>query len=289
MKGLDASLPATDYPFARWLLGLGGMLLGIAGAMPFAGGWNDGSRLATVESIVDRHTLAIDDSSFCQPPADAIRRGCPPYPGQDQDLLANGTRDKLLIGGHFYSDKPAVISGLMAVLYQTGQWLGLPRAMDRPDLFCWVLTVSTAGLAYAVALICLYRLGVAIGLTATTLWVWVASFALATVAPTYTRHVNNHILLLAVVAAICLQIVHLARDAEAGVVSRWRLLGLGTLAGLGYNLDLGAGPLLLAGMLALIVYRCRRPSAAVLFLLAAVPWLAAGLGVNFAMAAFGSQ
>jgi len=34
--------------------------LGVAAisARPFAGGWNDGSRLAAVESIVDRHTLA---------------------------------------------------------------------------------------------------------------------------------------------------------------------------------------------------------------------------------------
>jgi hypothetical protein len=46
-----------------------GLLLVIAGASvvaalsarPWAGSWNDASRLAAVESLVDRHTLAIDD------------------------------------------------------------------------------------------------------------------------------------------------------------------------------------------------------------------------------------
>ena len=47
------------------------------------------------------------------------------------------------------------------------------------------------------------------------------------------------------------------RAARAGRRS-FRLLLLGTLAGLGYNLDLGIGPVLLACGLLLVVYRCRR-------------------------------
>src|SRR5687767_12101081 len=43
---------------------LGASLIALVSARPYAGGWNDGSRLATVESLVDRHTLAIDDSMF---------------------------------------------------------------------------------------------------------------------------------------------------------------------------------------------------------------------------------
>ena len=38
--------------------------IAIVSARDLAGGWNDGSRLATVESLVDYHTLAIDDSAF---------------------------------------------------------------------------------------------------------------------------------------------------------------------------------------------------------------------------------
>jgi hypothetical protein len=302
--------PWTVHPPVSWLLGLGALLLAGVSALPYAGGWNDGSRLATVESLVDRHTLAIDESVFCRPSEDATARGYPPYAPREYDLLTSGTRDKLLIGGHFYSDKPAVISLLMAGLYQGAQWLGLPSAAERPDLFCRVVTLGTSGLAYLIAVLALYRLGRLLGLPGRTNLAWVASFALATFALTYTQHVNNHILLLGVVALICLQFARLARETETGQPSMWRLAGLGTLAGVGFNLDLGSGPLLVAGMFGLVLYRCRsrkdeggrmkdekepsflssfilHPSslskAGLVFALAALPWVAGCLGINYAI------
>jgi hypothetical protein len=265
------------------LLAFTGLLLAAVGALPYAGSWNDGSRLAAVESLVDRHTLAIESSIFCRPSTVAAARGRPPYCPQEPDLLQFGTRDKLLIGGHFFSDKPPVISLLMAAVYQAAQWLGLPAAADRPDLFCLTLTVLTSGLAYVLALLALHQLGRLIGLPPRTHLAWLGSFGLATFALTYTRHVNNHILLLGVVAVLCLQVARLARETETGSIRWARLAVLGTLAGLGYNLDLGSGPLLLAGLFALVLYRCRRPSAAAIFLLAALPWIAGCHAFNYAI------
>src|SRR5438270_13898795 len=83
------------------------MCLAIAAnsAQPYAGGWNDGSRLATVECLVDYHTLAIDRSIFVRvPPRLNTATPCP-YPTEEPDLLLHGTGDKLWIQGHFYSDK----------------------------------------------------------------------------------------------------------------------------------------------------------------------------------------
>ena len=37
--------------------------IALIGARPYAGSWNDGSRLATVESLVDYHTWEIDNST----------------------------------------------------------------------------------------------------------------------------------------------------------------------------------------------------------------------------------
>jgi hypothetical protein len=273
----------AEQPLVPWLLGAGAILLAAASALPYAGGWNDGSRLATVESIADHHTLKIDDSIFCRPPPDTLARGCPPYPAGEHDLLVFGTRDKLLIGGHFYSDKPVLISLLMAGIYQGCQWLGMPAAAARPDLFCRALTVGTSGLAYLVAVLALYRLGLLVRLPPRINLAWTASFALADFALTYTQHVNNHILLLAVVALVCLQFAHLAQENEAGRVSWWRVAGLGTLAGLGFNLDLGSGPLLAAGMLGLLLYRCRSKTAGLIFVLAALPWVAGWLAINHAI------
>src|SRR4051812_16575713 len=61
----EASMDGTPDAEPRWLLPLillGGLALALAGAEPFAGSWNDGSRLACVEALVDHGTFRIDDS-----------------------------------------------------------------------------------------------------------------------------------------------------------------------------------------------------------------------------------
>ncbi|MCI0464487.1 MAG: hypothetical protein L0Z62_46745 [Gemmataceae bacterium] len=312
-------MKSATHPPGPWLLGLACLGLVAVSACPYAGGWNDGSRLAAVESLADRHTLTIDDSIFCQPPSPQpsptggegrVRgnRGCPPYAPHNADLLTHGTRDKLLIGGHFYSDKPPLISLLMAGLYQGARWLGLPAAAERPDLFCRLLTLTTSGLAYLLTVLALYRLGRLVGLPAGTLLAWLASFALATFALTYTQHVNNHIMLLAVVALACLQsaqlvrarprdeknVDHSLREWTGALAERvpytpsfrasWgRLAVLGLLGGLGYNLDLGSGPLLLAALLLFVLCQTRRPAAVLVVLAAALPWVVACHAFNYAI------
>src|SRR5690348_7365711 len=102
---------------------------------PYAGGWNDGSRLAAVESLAERGTFVIDDSIFVRVPA---AEGRPrPYPPDRPDLLEHGTLDKLRIGDHYYSDKSPVPSVLMAGVYRVWLALGGPTAAERPDLYCW--------------------------------------------------------------------------------------------------------------------------------------------------------
>ena len=262
---------------------LGGVLLGalavaLGSALPYAGGWNDGSRLAAVESVVDHHTVTIDDSIFVRvPPAH------PPYPTTDAALLRHGTLDRLFIHGHFYSDKPYVVSFLMGGVYQAARWLGLPPAAEHPELFCLLLTLCTSGLAYVVAVCCVYLIGRQVGLPLGWRLALTASFALSTVALPYVRHVNNHILLLAVLSALVLHLAYLAEDCRAGV-TRWRrLVLLGSLAGLGYCIDLGAGPVLLACLGAVVAYRCRRPAPVAVFVLAALPWLLAHHVVNYSL------
>src|SRR5712691_11790158 len=72
---------------------------------PYAGSWNDGSRLATVECLVDYHTLAIDDSIFVRVPPQGEAVAGSPYSVDEPALLEHGTLDKLFVQGHFYSDK----------------------------------------------------------------------------------------------------------------------------------------------------------------------------------------
>jgi hypothetical protein len=260
----------------------------VAGARPYAGSWNDGSRLATVESLVDHGTLAIDDSVFVAVPP----RGEPglrsPYRGAAVD---KGTLDKLAIGGHFYSDKSPVPALLLAVIYQSLQWLfGLKVSLD-PDAFCWCMTVASSGLAYVVAAVCIYRMGQVVELPLAWRLILTGSFGLTTVAVLYVQHVNNHMLLLGVAAALMLQAAQLREGAPW-----WRLLLLGGLAGLGYAIDLGAGPPLLACTALLVVWTCCRRAeqrklpgglpalaASGWFAAGALPWLALHHAFNYAI------
>lgn len=250
------------------------MLFAIIGVRPYAGSWNDGSRLAAVESLLDRGTLSIDDSMFVKPALSPA--GHSPYPLDDSSLQARGTLDKLLIRGHYHSDKPPVISIAMAALYAPIQWLDLAPSPDtNPERFIWILTEATAVAAFAVTLISMHSLGRLIGLSGWAQAIWFSAFALGTFALAYTRHVNNHILQLAVAAVWCLLSVRMAN----GNIEGWKsiVLGviLGTALGFGYNLDLGSGPLMFFSAILLLAARDRRPLPVLVTAMAASPWIAA--------------
>ena len=269
----------------EWLVILAATAIALVSATWHAGSWNDGSRLATVECLVDRHTLAIDESIFVAVPAvdDPVHRS--PYATNDSEmtaLLCFGTKDKLLIGGHFYSDKSPVPALLMAILYQLLQWLTGLRAAYQPEAFCWAMTVMSSGVPYVVAVWAVFRMGRFVGLPTSTQILLAGSFAVATLAPVYARAVNGHILLLSVAVLLMWGLARLGT--EPGATQSWGLVaGLGTLAGFGYSIDLGTGPPLFVCALALVVWRCRSVRGVGLFLLAALPWLAVHHVVNYAV------
>ncbi|NQT64322.1 MAG: DUF2029 domain-containing protein [Candidatus Marinimicrobia bacterium] len=68
---------------------------------PRINGWNEASRMALTQSLVEHHTFVIDESVF-----------------------VNGG-DKVFINGHFYSDKPALPSVLAAIIYAPLHAFGL--------------------------------------------------------------------------------------------------------------------------------------------------------------------
>ena len=228
---------------------LAAVVIAVLSARPFADGANDSSRLATVECLVDYHTLAIDRSTWFAQTCDKIRPG----------------------DGHFYSHQPPVPALMLAVPYLAlHDGFGF-RAADHPEIFCYLLTILFSGLAYVVAVGCLYRLGRALGLSAGWAVALTASFALATVALVYTRDVNANLPLLAATVAVLLL---LAAPARPGTWVVGRLLLLGTLAGFAYALEQPTGGLLLAAVAVAAAVRLRRPSAVVWVALAAVPWMA---------------
>jgi hypothetical protein len=246
----------------------------------YAGSWNDGSRLATVESLVDRHTWAIDDSIFVQPQR-VQSSSSSPYPPNNAALAARGTMDKLFINGRYYSDKSPVPALLMAGIYWILQTASGVRADTHTDAFCFWMTLGTSGSAFIVAVVCVYLTSRLQRLSLPWCVALTSSFALATVAPVYSRHVNNHILLLAVASLSLSGVIHQSvRDRTGRSPLTW-LAGLGTLAGLAYTIDLGAGPLFLAGMFGVTAYRYRMAKQIAVFAVSALPWVLLHHALNF--------
>lgn len=230
------------------------------GARTTPGGWNDRSRLAMVESLVERGTFVIDDSIF------AVNRQ---------------TMDKLLIDGHFYSDKSPVPGVLMAGEYWVWRKATGQTAITRQAAFCKMMSFASCGIAYVVAVWSIFMLGGVLRLPLKTQLLLTASFGLATLAPAYAQRVNNHILQLGVMAPLMLGLVCLrVRQAQGRSTTGW-LLGVGALTGLAYTVDLGVGPVLLMCTGGLVVWRFRAVWPVLLFVVAALPFLALHHGLNY--------
>ena len=285
-KRLDADRRERLAGYAVWAIAVA---IAVVSARDYAGGWNDGSRLATVESLVDEGTLAIDNSVFVKVPYDRLGTELPfPYPIDDPDAWSRGTRDKIRVRGHYYSHKSPVPAMLMAGCYAVWQKITGARARDRCDEFCYLMTLVSSGAAYVAAVTTLFYLGGALRLTLTNRLVLTASLALATVAPAYSRNVNDHILLLAVAMLVTYNLTRLGQaSVENGPSWRrdWpRLVVIGLLAGLGYTIDLGSGPLLLAATFVSVAYRIRGKLAWLAVVVGtAVPWIVLHQALNYAI------
>ena len=258
---------SADRPVLVWVIAAFAFAFAAVSALPYAGGWNDASRIASIESLADRGTFAIDASLFASS-----------QPGSQSD-----TKDKLFIDGHFYSDKPPLPSVPLAGAYRALMLVGFPRPAERPDVFCRVVVILLCGLSYAVAAACMWLLGRRAGLTPRWRLAWLAGLALANVLPAYTRQANTHIAQTAAVAGVAVLLGRVADAAARGRVAWAALVATGTLLGFAYNLDFGIGPPLVPAILAVIAIRTRSLVAVAVTALAVLPWVVAGHGLNYAI------
>jgi hypothetical protein len=252
------------------------------GARPFAGSWNDGSRLATVESLVDHQTWAIDDSIFVKVPKLADESHPHPY-SRDMSDPVGGTFDRIQIGGRFYSHQPPVPALLLACVY--GGWRSVTgaTARDRPDEFCRLMAITASGTPYVITMLSIYLLAIQFGLTPFVRVMLPLSFSMSTIALAYTRNVNNHVMLLATVAVLGNCLVALAHRAPEMKGAGALLSGCGLLSGLGFAMDQAAGLPLVAFTLGLVLWRNRSVGAFALFLAGSSPILATHFALNYSI------
>lgn len=237
-------------------------ILAIVGARPYAGGWNDGSRFAAVEALAEQGTFVIDSSIFVVVPS-----GEPsPYPPDPPALRQFGTLDKLLINGHYFSDKSPVPSVILAGVYRAWLMLGGPTLrQDPPEVIRW-LTILSSGLAYLIAILAIRGLAQSIFDDPRSVTIVTASFAFATIALAYTCQVNAHILFLVAASVVCLAMQRLIDGGRLG----WAVLA-GLAAGFGYSCDLGVGPVLLVTLFPFCLVQTRSLKVVALLLVGIAP------------------
>lgn len=254
-------------------------LVVVFSARPYAAGWNDGSRLAAAESLVDRGTFSIDDSIFVRvPPPSAFPKGGPYAEGNG--AWEKGIGDKVFVRGHYYSDKPPTHAVALALVYGLVKGVtGLSMA-ERPDVHCRILAVVFAGVPFLVAVLALDKLFRRAAPRHATLLL--VSFVASTGALVYTQYVNAHILALGLVSVL----VSRLHTLEDGPASAPFVLGL--LAGATYAVDLGLGPVLVLATAALIVVRGgtdarSRARALALFLAGVAPFAGLHHALNYSI------
>ncbi len=186
---------------------------------------NESSRLATVESLIERGTFRIDQSRF-------------------------QTVDKVRIEGHFYSDKPPLYVLWLAAGYGVARTLaGLTFDRNGPAVIWW-LNFLGGGLFATILTVLFFSRGVRAGFRPRTSAALAVAVILGTWLFSYSTTLNNH------VPSACLlwsALLCLERALESGRVRAF--LWSGVLLGLTLNLDIPHGLFFSAAALGVILGR----------------------------------
>ena len=134
---------------------------------PRINGWNEASRMALTQSIVEHHELTIEQSTF-------------------QD-----TGDKLFINGKFYSDKPTTPSFLAAFVYLPLYQLGLDLSYGW-NLAYYLIIFFIIKVLWILSVLAFYMIQTLFGVQGQTRLNYTLIYALASQAFTWSSTFNNH-------------------------------------------------------------------------------------------------
>lgn len=182
-------------------------LVALVTIAPRVGSWNDASRIATIQSLVDSGSLSIEHSSIT-------------------------TMDKVFIGGHFYSDKPVLPQAMGAVVYAPLRAMGLKLAWDW-NLSYYLITLLTVKLFWWLSLVAFEKSLGFTGLGQARRLLLTVALGLGTLALSWSATFNSHSLA-ASFMGIGFSFLLRAKHADGGV---WGLFVSGLWFGLAGSSD----------------------------------------------------
>ena len=206
------------------------------------------ARLATIQSLVEHRTLAIDDTAFVQ------------------------TDRKIRVGEHLYSDQMPVMATLLAVGYWLMHQAGL-NLRDNSILVPYLLTVLAVTLPVAGAAGMVYRMGRLFELRRP----WRAALALSVVLASglisYAVVLNPHAPAAVLILASAACLIHVAHTKSPARCGGWVAIA-GFCASLAAVIDLSAAVFAVLLFPVVFAFRWRTTlqlSAAVMYLIGMTP------------------
>ncbi|MEM4266176.1 MAG: hypothetical protein QXX65_03825 [Candidatus Woesearchaeota archaeon] len=185
-------------------------------------GWNDASRMAGIQAVVEQNTLIIDNTLF------------------------NFTGDKVFINGHFYSDKP-VMSYLIAVpIYSLLYNVGISFA-NYPNLVYFILTLLVINVSVGIMLVYFSRFLSRYKLNTKTRIFYTLTLGFCTLLFVYTLVFNNH----ALTAAFLFLSFYSLLNSKKPI----HFAGAGLLIGLTATFEPITGPVFLACFIGFLLYK----------------------------------
>jgi hypothetical protein len=156
---------AQSLPHTRLLILLVLIALGATHCAPTT--WNDESRMATVQSLVESGSFVIDQTDFAR------------------------TGDKVFINGHFYSDKPPMPAVLGAAVYFPLYHLGL-TLHEGGSLAYFLITLLTVSLFWILGTLAFFDSLRFTGMDPERRLLAALALGLGTIYFTWSTTFNNH-------------------------------------------------------------------------------------------------
>lgn len=238
---------------AAWRLFAALALVGALTILPEVRSANDASRMALTQALVEHHTFAIDASPFVVWP------------------------DKVAIGGHFYTDKPALPSLLAAPVYAVLHTFGLTLGFGVNHAY-YLIVLLCSRLPWLAASLAFYRSLMLLDAPARRARWLTVGLACASLFLTYTAAFSNHGL---AASGVALGAYGYLRARTEPRPAGW-LAASGLALGVAAASDMPVGVYAAAGALLIAAQPRLRPGLPA-FVVAAALALAPGIAINVAI------